>query len=242
MQQTGLLENSHSSLYALADDLVAKTQELLTIVQTEEDLRIRFENLLEPIKTKLKIESQPKYEKSVLRGRSDAVHGQVIIEYESPRSFSSKQKIDHAYEQLVNYLSNEAQETKLTQLVGVGFDGEQIFFVQYQDKNWKTIDKTKFIRRGPYDFNPESARTFLIHLRALSRLPLTAENLAQKFGPQSALAPEMVSALANALEYWGDQTHIRTFFNEWKRLFGIVYGEQFTGGHQEKEAEALSKL
>ena len=245
MQQTGLLENSHSSLYALADDLVAKTQELLTIVQTEEDLRIRFENLLEPIKTKLKIKSQPKYEKSVksvFRGRLDAMHGQVIIEYERPRSFFSKEKIDHAYEQLVNYLSSKIQETKLTQLVGVGFDGEQIFFVQYQDKNWKTIDKTKFIRRGPYDFNPESARTFLIHLRALSRLPLTAENLAQKFGPQSALAPEMVSALANALEYWGDQTHIRTFFNEWKRLFGIVYGEQFTGGHQEKEAEALSKL
>jgi type I restriction-modification system DNA methylase subunit len=242
MQQTGLLENSHSSLYALADDLVAKTQELLTMVKTEEDLRIRFENLLEPIKTKLQIESQPEYEKSVYKGRLDAVHGQVIIEYESPRSFSSKQKIDHAYEQLVNYLSDEAQETKLTQLVGVGFDGEQIFFVQYQDKNGKTIDKTKFIRRGPYDFNPESARTFLIHLRALSRLPLTAENLAQKFGPQSALAPKMVSALANALEYWGDQTHIRTFFNEWKRLFGIVYGEQFTGGHQEKEAEALSKL
>jgi len=242
MQQTGLLENSHSSLYALADNLVAKTQELLTTVQTEEDLRIRFEKLLEPIKTKLKIESQPEYEKSVYKGRLDAVHGQVIIEYESPRSFSSKKNIDHAYEQLVNYLSNEAKEIKLTQLVGVGFDGEQIFFVQYQDKNWKTIDKTKFIRRGPYDFNPESARTFLIHLRALSRLPLTAENLAQKFGPQSELAPKMVSALANALEYWGDQTHIRTFFNEWKRLFGIVYGEQFTGGHQEKEAEALSKL
>ena len=118
MQQTGLLENSHSSLYALADDLVAKTQELLTIVQTEEDLRIRFENLLEPIKTKLKIESQPEYEKSVYKGRLDAVHGQVIIEYEPPRSFSSKKNIDHAYEQLVNYLSNEAKEIKLTQLVG----------------------------------------------------------------------------------------------------------------------------
>jgi len=143
---------------------------------------------------------------------------------------------------LLNYLSDEAKETKLNQLVGVGFDGEKIFFVQYQDKNGKAVDKTKFFIRGPYDFTPESARTFLIHLRALSRLPLTAENLAQKFGPQSELAPKMVSALANALEYWGDQTHIRTFFNEWKRLFGIVYGEQFTGGHQEKEAETLSKL
>ncbi len=187
------------------------------------------------------IRSEAKYEKSVFKGRSDAVHGQVIIEYEPPKSFSSKRNVEHAYNQLIDYLSGESKNSKLSQLVGAGFDGEQIFFVQYQDKNGKTIDKTKFSIRGPYDFNPESARTFLIHLRALTRLPLTAENLAQKFGPESKLAPKAVSALAHALENWGDQTRIRTFFNEWKRLFGIVYGEQFSG-QQEKEAEALSKL
>jgi len=230
------------SLPKLAENLVLGTKNLLREIKTEEDLRIGFEKLLEPIRTELNLKSTPKYEKSVYSGRSDAVHGQVIIEYESPKSFFSKKNISHAYDQLVNYLSDESKETKLTQLVGMGFDGEQIFFVQYQDKNGRAIDKTKFFIRGPYDFTPESARTFLIHLRALSRLPLTAKNLAQKFGPQSELAPKMVSALANALEYWGNQTHIRTFFNEWKRLFGIVYGEQFTGDHREKEAETLSKL
>lgn len=188
------------------------------------------------------MKSTPKYEKSVYSGRLDAVHGQVIIEYKPPKSFSSKKNIEHAYEQLVNYLPDEAKGTKLTQLIGVGFDGEQIFFVQYQGKNGKKMDKTKFFIRGPYSFNSESARTFLIHLRALSRLSLTVENLAQKFGHQSILAPKIVSVLANALKHWGDQTHIQTFFNEWKRLFGIVYGEQFTGGHQEKEVETLSKL
>lgn len=242
MAKKSLQKTNHDSLPKLAHYLVSGTKNLLLEAKTEEDLRIGFEKLLELIRSELNLKSTPKYEKSVYSGRSDAVHGQVIIEYEPPKSFSSKRNIDHAYEQLINYLSDEAKETKLTQLVGVGFDGNKIFFVQYQDKNGKKIDKTKFFIRGPYDFNPESARTFLIHLRALSRLPLTAENLAQKFGPQSELAPKMVSALANALEYWGNQAHIRTFFNEWKRLFGIVYGEQFTGGHQEKEAEALSKL
>ena len=225
-------DENQKSLPKLADNLVFETKDLLREAETEEDLRIGFEKLLEPIKTELNLKSTPKYEKSVYSGRSDAMHGQVIIEYEPPKSFSSKRNVDHAYDQLVNYLSNEAKQTKLKQLVGVGFDGEQIFFVQYP----------LLSIRGPYDFNPESARTFLIHLRALSRLPLTAENLAQKFGPQSELAPKMVSALASALEYWGNQIHIRTFFNEWKRLFGIVYGEQFTGGQQEKEAETLSKL
>jgi len=242
MTKKSLPNVNHDSLPKLADSLVSGTKKILRETRTEEDLRIGFEKLLEPIRSELNLKSTPRYEKAIYSGRSDAVHGQVIIEYEPPKSFSSKRNIDHAYEQLVNYLSDEAKETKLNQVVGVGFDGEQIFFVQYQDKDGKAIDKTKFFIRGPYDFTPESARTFLIHLRALSRLPLTAENLAQKFGPQSELAPKMVSALANALEYWGDQTHIRTFFNEWKRLFGIVYGEQFTGGHQEKEAETLSKL
>ncbi|MCM8817103.1 MAG: N-6 DNA methylase [Candidatus Omnitrophica bacterium] len=237
-----LLPNTnHASLLKFADELVLRTKDLLREAKTEEDLRIGFEKLLESIRAGLNLKSTPRYEKSVYSGRSDAVHGQVIIEYEPPNSFSSRKNIDHAYEQLVNYLSDETEATKLTQ-VGVGFDGAKIFFVQYQGKNDERIDRAKFFIRGPYDFNPESARTFLIHLRALSRLPLTAENLAQKFGPQSELAPKMVSALANALAYWGDQTHIRTFFNEWKRLFGIVYGEQFTGGQQEKEAEKLSKL
>ncbi len=226
----------------LAHRLVTGTQNLLREAKTEEDLRIGFEKLLDPIKTQLGLHTNPKYEKSVYSGRSDAIHGQVIIEYEPPKSFSSKRNIDHAFEQLVNYLSDEAKEAKLSQLVGVGFDGDQIFFVKYQDGDSKEIDRTKFVMRGPFYFNPESARTFLINLRALSRLPLTAENLAQKFGPQSELAPKTVSAFANALEYWGNQTHMRTFFNEWKRIFGIVYGEQFTDGSQEKEAEALSKL
>ena len=122
------LKNKNSdSMNELADWLVSETKKIVLNAKTEEDLKIGFEKLLEPIKTKLKIESQPKYEKSVFRGRSDAIHGQIIIEYEPPKSFSSKNNIDHAYEQLINYLSNEAKETKLTQLVGVGFDGEQIF-------------------------------------------------------------------------------------------------------------------
>ena len=222
---------NHDSLMNLADSLVAETGNLLREAKTEEDLRIGFEKLLEPIRKNLNLKATPKYEKSIYSGRLDAVHGQVIIEYKPPGYFSSPKNVEHTYEQLKNYLS---QEAKPSQLVGVGFDGTKIFFVQYQDE--------KFILRGPYDFAPESARTFLIHLRGLSRLPLTAENLAKKFGPQSKLGQNMVSALANALEYWGTQTRIRTFFNEWKRLFGIVYGEQFSGMQVGKEVGTISKL
>ncbi|MBI4722683.1 MAG: N-6 DNA methylase [Candidatus Stahlbacteria bacterium] len=213
-QESCFSKERQGSLLKLSDSLMAETKQLLQHAKTEEDLRIGFEKILDPIKQGLGITAIPKYENN----------------------------------QLVDYLSGESEHSRLTKLIGVGFDGETIFFVQYQgkenlsaDKVGKIIDKTNFILLGPYSFNLESARTLLIHLRALTRLPLTAENLAQKFGPQSELAPKAVATLTNALKYWGDQTRIHTFFNEWKRLFGIVYGEQFSG-QQEKEAEILSKL
>lgn len=242
MSENSLQSAHQDTLSQLADKLVNESIKLRALVKTEEDLRVGFEKLLEPIRTILNISSTPAYEKSVFSGRADAVHGQVIIEYELPGSFSSKKNIEHTTEQLINYLRDEAKESKLTRLVGVGFDGEQIFFIQYQGENDKEIDSTKFLVRGPYNFDAESARTFLIHLRALSRLALTAENLAQRFGPQSELAPKMIGALASAIKYWGDQTRIRIYFQEWKRLFGIIYGEQFNGGIKEKEAETLSRL
>ncbi len=218
----------------LADQLVSGVKEILREAKTEEDLKIHFEKLLEPIKKELNLSHKTKYEKTIYSGRLDAVHGQVIIEYKKPRSFSSKTNVDQTYEQLKNYLVDEIKINKSSKLVGVGFDGEKIFFVQYVNNN--------FYKEGPYNFDRQSARTFLIHLRALSRLPLTAENLAQKFGPQSKLASEAVSAFVNALKYWGDRTHIETFFNEWKRLFGIVYGEQFNSNHQIKETETILRL
>jgi hypothetical protein len=252
-KQNGNLE-SQESIIKIADKLVTSVGELMKEARTEEDLRIGVEKLLDPLLKNIGVELNPKYErlgaaaKSVYRGRPDAVHGQVIIEYEAPGTFSSNRSVIHAYDQLVDYMVAEAQSRKidplgsLNRLVGVGLDGRSIFFVQYSRKKngiRTTIDGSAFIRQGPYPFEPESARTFLTNLRALSRLPLTAEHLADKFGPNSKIARQAVSAFADALEYWGERA--RVFFNEWKRLFGIVYGEQFSS-HQAEEAIALTKL
>lgn len=244
----------HESLQGVADSLVASTRETMRSAQTEEDLKIGFERILAPTLKGVGIESHPKYERlgaearTVYQGRPDAVHGQVIIEYEAPGAFSSEGAVRHAHGQLVEYLSAEAQAQKtdpvlLSRLVGVGFDGHSIFFVQYRGKkNGKAtaIDKAAFVRRGPYPFDSEIARTFLTYLRALARLPLTAEHLADKFGPTSKIALLSVSAFADALEHWADSQVVGVFFNEWKRLFGIVYGEQF--GSQRAEAQSLSQL
>lgn len=240
-----------NSIHKLADNLISGTAKLLHQTKTEEDLRIGFEKLLEPILKELGIKPNPRYEKSIYNaGRSDALHGQVVIEYEAPDSFKSSRAVAHSYDQLVGYIQGLSKSEKETlfilesKFVGVGFDGKKLFFVRYKGNKYVPkieLEKKDFILIGPYDFNEQSARTLLTHLRALSRLPLTAENLADKFGSESVLAQRAVSAFANALEYWGEQTRVRTFFNEWRRLFGIVYGEQFRG-HQQKEAITLTEL
>ena len=245
--------NGEESLNHLADGLVAHVHGLMRSARTEEELRIGCEKLLGPLLKTIGIESEPKYERAgggartAYRGRSDAVHGQVIIEYEAPGAFASARAVNHAREQLVAYLSAEARGgedgafERLTRLVGVGFDGHSIFFVRYQGKKSgkvSAINQAAFAQQGPFPFDSESARTFLTYLRALSRRPLTAEHLADRFGPKSKIAPTAVSALADALRNWGN-ARVQVFFGEWKRLFGIVYGERFgTQG----DGKALAEL
>jgi hypothetical protein len=239
----------------VADALVREVGQLLRTAKTEEDLRIGFEKALDPLLRAIGVEPHPKYERlgaearTIYRGRPDAVHGQVIIEYEPPRAFCSERTVLHAQGQLADYMLAEAHSTKadpaasLKRLVGVGFDGEAIFFVHFREvetRRRKALSPDAFVRQGPYPFAPESARTLLTYLRALARLPLTAENLAEKFGPKSRIAPLSVSAFVDGLRNWGTQ-RVLTFFNEWKRLFGVVYGEQFNT-QQLRETDGLAGL
>jgi len=240
--------NDERSLDGFAHILVKEAEEIMRTAKTEEDLRIGFEKALDPIKKRLGLSSGT-YERrpgtSEYKGRTDAMHGKVIIEYEPPGCFSRQSAMDHAADQLRDYLSEEgyvkgeAAVTLFERPLGVGFDGERIFFVRFKDDANAKDGADAFVVEGPYFFDAESARTFLMHLRGLSRKPLTPENLAEVFGPKSALASQVVNTLANAFEHWDQQPRVRVFFNEWKRLFGIVYGEHFDASKKE-EAEALS--
>jgi len=93
---------------------------------------------------------------------------------------------------------------------------------------------------GPHKFDSESAFTFVTYLRALARVALTAENLSVRFGPKSEIAQEAVGAFVDALANWSTK-RAKVFFNEWQRLFGIVYGEQFGGG-ADKKTQALAEI
>ncbi|MGO8988298.1 MAG: hypothetical protein ACLQGU_02900 [bacterium] len=127
-KQPFLTLESEDSILQAADKLVIAANELLRTAKTEEDLKIGFEKALEPVCNSLGIKSSPRYEKSIYSGgRSDALHGLVIIEYEPPKAFRSKKSIDHAFDQLFDYINGEAKGTKETPFLfdpkfrGVGF-------------------------------------------------------------------------------------------------------------------------
>jgi len=92
------------SLLEESNRLVRRVEDLMQRVETEEDLRIGVEKILEPILREIGLEPTPAYEhfgsgmKTIYRGRPDAVHGQVIIEYENPRSFASPAAVAHAHD------------------------------------------------------------------------------------------------------------------------------------------------
>jgi len=97
---------------------------------------------------------------------------------------------------------------------------------------------------GPVQVGRESVELLLLYLRSLSRKPLTPEALAADFGPQGAVAPRLVNLFYTAL-----QAHLKngtghprvvTFFAEWERIFGIVYGEELSKA--ERDAPELAAL
>src|SRR5712692_8059576 len=167
---------------SIAKRLASDIREVALRAHSEEDLRIGIEELLKPALKELGVEVAPRYEKSyaILRGgRSDAVYGHLVIEYERVGTLAKTRGVNHAAEQLHGYLQAEAHriggDSSLHRSVGVGLDGEHIFFVRYRQAKetqpQSAADEFKIL--GPYPITEESIETFLLYLRALRRRPLS---------------------------------------------------------------------
>ncbi len=241
--------------------------------QTEEDLRIGMEEVLAPLRRHLSITAH--YERtypasiSLLGGgSSDAVYGHAVIEYKRPGLLSRKRDLERAVEELERYLQGEAarekgdRERALRRIIGIGLDGQSIFFLRYrgdrtrQDAPEPLLPRVQpplfpleeptgsFQRLGPYPITEETIGQFLIYLRALRRPPLTPEALADEFGPKGGVARKMVATLygrlLDALKPNNPYPKASTFFAEWDRIFGIVYGQDIAKARQ--DSSELAKL
>lgn len=201
-------------------------------------------------------------------GRADALYGQAIIEYEPPGKLSTQSGLSSTIKQLKRYLIGLAglgsqREEALRRIAGIGLDGHSIFFLRYRGDRpltEETIPETQltrlplfleeapkgsFVVIGPYNVSEESVGEFLLYLRALRRRRLTAEELAKEFGPEGEVAHQVVNALYNRLEECltapgGLFPRVETLYEEWKRIFGIVYGQELVKAQQ--DANALARF
>ncbi len=140
-------------------------------------------------------------------GRADALYGQAVIEYEfPPGKLSTARGLASSRRQLEGYLLGlaglgEHREEALRRVAGIGLDGQSIFFLRYRGDRPSTEEerpkgpltqlpllveeppKGSFSLVGPFSITEESVNEFLLHLRALRRRPLNADELAKEFGP-----------------------------------------------------------
>ncbi len=243
------------------EDLAAAIRHLADTAESEMDLQVKVEKLLDPFLPKIPGATLDRYGHATqLGGIQDALHGNVIIEYERPGKLAKPAGLGECLRQLRQYLAEEAQRhghqstAALKRMVGIGLDGRQIVFVRYRGKDAAPFIPPKklspqmaffpesrthdFYVDGPHPVTGESVGTFLGYLHSLARLPLTPEALAETFGPKAGIAQAVIGTLYEKVRKAGNQ-RVETFFAEWHRIFGIVYGQDI--GKAEADARALGK-
>ncbi len=236
--------------------------------RTEEDLKTALEPVLKKAYEEIGIDVDiVQYEKStVFKARMDSVYGYLIIEYKRPGKLKSSRDIKQAERHLQECLTHESLSHKpdseqfLEKSVGVAVDGHKILFVRYSrthqvistpipiEEAQKKLFSSKhvvagFCRSGPYEIKEDSLANLLIFVRAADRLPLTPEELARVFGPDSFLARQAVSEIYSAVirsQRFSKTSGIKRFFREWDRIIGVVYGQELK--KVEKEATETAGL
>ena len=251
------------------EKLVKDIKEAALLAKTEEDLKMKVEPLLQNVFKKMGIDIDiVRYERTAttFRGKADAVYGYLTIEYKVPGKLSKKASVKGVIEQLQRYLSEQAtqfgeqKEDFLEKAVGVAIDGEYIFFIRFTKSPVSLytpipIEETQsplfqeaeikcgFQVLGPYPITVSSLSNLLIFVRASARRPLTAKDLATVFSPHCEITRQAVSELYSEImrtQRRQAPSRVKTFFQEWDRIFGVVYGQELEKA--EKAAEETAHL
>ena len=223
--------------------------------KTEEDLKMAVEPIIQKALKQMGLDvSGVRYEKTstTYGGRRDSVYGYLTIEYKKPGRLKTGSEIHKACNQLQRYLNDDARkfggfrEDYLEKAVGVATDGRRIVFVRFsktaamlrlpipEEQRVVELFPEIKVRRGfqvlgPYPVSAHSIANLLVLFRASERQPLTAQNLAAVFAPPHEIACQTVAELYAAVMRAQRQqapSRVKTFFREWDRIFGVIYGQE----------------
>jgi hypothetical protein len=157
------------------------------------------------------------------RGRNDASHNQVIIEFKdkglfkgSVTSASFKEAI---YGRLAKYIPARAKAEGIPkeEYIGIAIDGDYVCFAFWRAGN--------IAHRHLLPFNQSSVELVAQACRDAKRRAVTAENLVEDFGHTSVVGANLMAALASELGAHlkkKGNNKVRMLFEEWRALFGQV--------------------
>jgi len=166
----------------------------------------------------------------VLRGRTDALYGNLVIEFERGASGWLK----GAKKQLQRYLAilGRNEETRDSYFIPIASDG--VSFVVFAPKEGarlsptsdaeeveiEKIEEFNLDKRPPLDFYFWLDRYFL---REHKREPRT-ENFLQDFGTQSPAFRYAASLWLEAADTIREQSDFKTIYDNWRKYLRIAYG------------------
>jgi hypothetical protein len=155
-------------------------------------------------------------------GRADAIYNRFVIEFEPPGSLRPSllhSATRHALAQVQQYLRGLSDHARLPlgRLAGCAFDGSWIVYVSFDGGDWRIS------RPRPADAGALTALIATLESLSSGR-GLTAENLAEDFGPDSDVAGLLVPALADVLAPDSISQRAHAFFAQWRLDLGNAAG------------------
>ncbi len=231
--------------------------------KNEDDIKIHFySEIIKPILTVVNpmYANQFNSEKRLLAGgRTDATFKNISFEYKKLGHFDLPSGINEAlygrkstrtdhglYDYIISDsgISESDDEVtiveKLTNNIGVGFDGKSFIFARFIRSNTKTkIENSKttiniknelglVFKYQIKEFDSGLRRLALI-LKQQNKIALNKKNLLSIINPKSQFVRNCIKDIykeldlnVNTLE---GSNRVRTLFNEWNRVFGVMYGE-----------------
>lgn len=230
---------------------VTKKVSLTQPTGNEKTLQSEIQSLIKPILKKLGVDTFVILEKRSYKSRrSDVIYPEVILEYKGTSLLKTNSVKKKAFDELFDYIFGEIIKTR-KKIVGYALDGEQLIFVKPKTEKLLQLSKSKYGKLkkekkfeyydtfGPDKIEPIKIESLLIHLRQLGKKVLSSNTLTQDFGPTSSTASKIVQLLYKKITDTSD-TKVNTIFDEWNKVLGIIYGENFEKA--KKKVAIISEL
>lgn len=252
-----------NSLEELKNNFLAES------INKEDDIKIKFfSEIVKPILNEVNPSMSREFlsEHSFYKGgRADAVFNNIAFEYKDRNAFKNENgQLDAIYGRinsdsglrdhdrgLYDYLithseikiddSQEVMESKLSKVVGVGFDGVSFIFVRFSKTNTlNKINGTKTALKAELELNLEfniefsdfdlGLRRLVLLLKQIEKMELNKKNLISLINPRQSIIRENILKLYSLLnDTLGTEdnpvpSRVETLYNEWDRVFGIMFG------------------